>query len=43
MNFLWTDGGEEYMTGDFQRWLKARGIHHEVTNTNTPQKNGVVE
>ena len=43
MNFLRTDGGGEYMAGDFQRWLKARGIHYEVTNANTPQENGVAE
>ena len=42
-NFLRTDGGGEYMAGDFQRWLKARGIHHEVTNANTLQENRVVE
>ena len=43
VNFLRTDRGGEYMAGDFQRWLKARGIHHEVTNANTPQKNRVAE
>jgi len=43
VNFLRTDGGGEYMGNDFQRWLKARGIHHEVTNANTPQENGVAE
>ena len=31
------------MANDFQKWLKARGIYHEVTNANTPQKNGVAE
>ena len=43
VNFLRTDGGGEYMGNDFQKWLKARGIHHEVTNANTPQENGVAE
>ena len=43
VNFLRTDGGEKYMADDFQRWLKARGIHYEVTNANTPQENGVAE
>ena len=43
VNFLRTDGGGEYMANDFQKWLKARGIHHEVTNANTPQENGVAE
>jgi len=31
------------MGNDFQKWLKARGIHHEVMNANTPQENGVAE
>jgi len=31
------------MANDFQKWLKARGIYHEVTNANTPQENGVAE
>jgi len=36
VNFLRTNGGEEYMANDFQRWLKTRGIYHKVTNANTP-------
>ena len=43
VNFLRTDGGGEYITNDFQKWLKARGIHYEVMNANTPQENGVAE
>ena len=39
-NLLRTDGGGEYMGTE---WLKARGIHHGVTNANTPQENGVAE
>jgi len=42
-NLLRTDGGSEYMGTEFQEWLKSRGMHHEVTNTNTPQENGVAE
>ena len=43
VNFLRTDRGREYIANDFQKWLKARGIYHEVTNANTPQENGVME
>jgi len=35
-NILRTDGDSEYMGLEFQGWLKSRGMHHEVTNTNTP-------
>ena len=42
-NILRTDGGREYMGKDFQEWLKSRGIHHELTNLETPQENGVAE
>jgi len=42
-NILRTDGGGEYMGLEFQGWLKSRDIHHEVTNANTPQENGVAE
>ena len=39
-SLLRTDGGGEYMGTE---WLKARGIHHGVTNANTPQENRVAE
>jgi len=35
-NLLRTDGGGEYMGTEFQEWLRSRGMHHEVTNANTP-------
>jgi len=43
VNFLRTNRGGEYIANDFQKWLKTRSIYHEITNTNTPQENGVVE
>ena len=43
MSFLRTDGDGEYIAGNFQRWLKARGIHYKVTNANTSQEIRVVE
>jgi len=43
VNFLRTDGGGEYMGGEFQRWLKSKGIHHELMNPSTPQENGMAE
>jgi len=43
VNLLRTDGGGEYIGNDFQRWLKGKGVHHEVMNASTPQKNGVAE
>jgi len=42
-NLLRTDGGGEYMGMEFQKWLRSRGMHHEVTNANAPQENGVAE
>jgi len=37
------DGGGEYTAGDVQRYLEDKGVQHEMTTTNTPQHNGVVE
>jgi len=42
-NLLRTDGGGEYMGTEFQEWLRSRGMHHKVTNANTPQENRVAE
>jgi len=35
-NILRTDDGGKYIGLEFQGWLKSRGMHHEVTNTNIP-------
>jgi GAG-pre-integrase domain/Integrase core domain len=37
------DGGGEYVSSEFLKFLRDRGIHWENTNTNTPQENGVSE
>jgi len=42
-NLLRTDGDSKYMGMEFQEWLRSREMHHEVTNANTPQENGVAE
>ena len=38
-----TDGGGEYIDGEFQRFLKTKGIIHVKTPPNTPQRNGTSE
>jgi hypothetical protein len=43
LKILHTDGGGEYFSSDFIRYLKDTGIVHEKTNPNTPQENGVAE
>jgi len=43
VNFLRTDSRGEYIGGEFQRWLKSKGIHHEFTNPSTPQENSMAE
>ena len=40
---LRTDNGGEYISSEFQEYLKAQGIHHEMTVPHTPQQNGVAE
>jgi len=42
-NLLRTDGGGKYMGTEFQEWLRSRGMHHEITNANILQENGVAE
>lgn len=43
MNVLRTDNGGEYTGGDFQKWIKFKGIRHETSIPKTPQQNGVSE
>ena len=38
-----TDNGGEYMSTDYQEYLKAHGIQHELTVAYTPQQNGIAE
>ena len=40
---LHSDGGGEYMSGQFTTYLHIVGIHRQVTVARTPQQNGVAE
>ena len=40
---LRTDNGGEYTLPQFEKYLKAEGIEHELTVPKTPQQNGVAE
>ena len=40
---LRSDGGGEYVSSDFEEYLKDKGIHHELTTRYSPQQNGVAE
>jgi len=43
VNYFRSNSGGEYFSGRFAKYLKSKGINHEFTNPNTPQKNGVAE
>ena len=40
---LWTDNGREFISKQFEDFLKMEGIHHEHTVPKTPEQNGVAE
>ena len=40
---LRTDNGGEYLSKQFQNFLRSKGITHETTNPYTPEQNGVAE
>ena len=40
---LRTDNGGEYISREFQEYLKSRGIRHEPTIAYTPEQNGIAE
>ena len=40
---LRTDNGGEYMSAEFQSFLREKGIHHETTVPYSPQQNGIAE
>ena len=40
---LRTDNGGDFMPREFQNFLKAEGVRHEVAVPKTPQQNGVAE
>jgi len=43
VNYFQSNGGSEYSSGQFAKYLKSKGIHHEFTNPDTPQENDVAE
>ena len=43
VKILRTDNGGEYMSGEFNDFLKEEGIIHQTTIPYTPQQNGVAE
>ena len=40
---LRTDNGGEYLSKEFEMYLKSKGIQHELTIAHTPEQNGVAE
>jgi len=40
---LRSDNGGEYVSSEFENYLKSRGIRHQLTVRHTPQQNGVAE
>ena len=40
---LYTDGGGEYVNGEFLEFLSKNGISHKKTTQHTPQSNGLAE
>ena len=38
-----TDNGGEYVSEEFESYLKSRGIHHQLTVPRSPEQNGVAE
>ncbi|CAI5964099.1 unnamed protein product [Closterium sp. NIES-65] len=38
-----TDGGGEFVNAELEKWMKCKGIKHDVTTPYTPQQNGAAE
>ncbi|CAI7794686.1 unnamed protein product [Closterium sp. NIES-54] len=38
-----TDGGGEFVNAELEKWMKSKGIKHDITTPYTPQHNGVAE
>ncbi|CAI5460024.1 unnamed protein product [Closterium sp. Yama58-4] len=38
-----TDGGGEFVNAELEKWMKSKGIKHDVTTPYTPQQNGAAE
>lgn len=43
VNTIRSDNGGELIGGDFEDWMKQKGIRHETSAPYTPQQNGVSE
>ena len=43
LKVLRTDNGGEYVSAEFQSYLKKEGVCHELTVPKTPEQNGVAE
>ena len=43
INSLRSDNGGEYLSQEFESYLKSKGIHHELTVPHSPEQNGVAE
>ncbi len=43
LKILRTDNGGEYTSTQFEQYLKAEGVRHELTIPKTPEQNGVAE
>ena len=43
LHVLRTDNGGEYLSKLWDKYLKERGIHHELSSSYTPEQNGVSE
>lgn len=41
--YLRTDGGGEYISHNFRRYMRENGIQHEMTTPYTPEHNGLAE
>ena len=40
---LRSDGGGEFLSNEFKKFLRRKGIIHEISPPYTPEYNGVVE
>ncbi|CAI7861019.1 unnamed protein product, partial [Closterium sp. NIES-54] len=38
-----SDGGGEFVNAELEKWMKTKGIKHDVTTPYTPQQNGAAE
>jgi len=43
VNYFQSNGSGEYSSGQFAKYLKSKGIHHEFTNPDFSQENGVAK